>query len=55
MKRGDFVKDVKSAKKALKAISRSAVKFTEKSVNSSCLLWRFQPKESEKVKKLRKF
>ncbi len=49
------MKDVKSAQNALKAISRTAVRFTEKSANSSCLLWRFQPKESEKIKKLRKF
>ena len=49
------MKGVKSVPKALKAISRTAVRFTEKSVNSYCLLWRFQSKESEKIKKLRKF
>ncbi|MCH5347962.1 MAG: cyclic lactone autoinducer peptide [Oscillospiraceae bacterium] len=44
-----------SKKTVLRAISRTAMRFTEKSVNSSCFLWRFQPKESEKIKKLRRF
>ena len=49
------MKDVKGTKNVLRAISHTAVRFTEKSANSSCYLWRFQPKESEKIKKLRKF
>ncbi len=47
--------DKKATKAVLKNVSRAAMKFAVKSVNSSCHLWRFQPKESEKIKKLRKF
>jgi len=49
------VNDKKATKTVLKNVSRTAMKLAEKSANSSCHLWRFQPKESEKIKKLRKF
>ena len=45
----------KKAKVSLKAISKTAARTTVKSANSSCYLWQHQPKESEKIKKLRKF
>ena len=43
------------AKVSLKALSKTAVKAMVKSANSSCYCWQCQPKESEKIKKLRKF
>lgn len=43
------------AKVSLKSLSKTAAKATVKSANSSCYYWQGQPKESEKIKKLRKF
>ncbi len=44
---------------AKKSVSYSLIKKSEisavKSANSACLSWQHQPKESEKIKKLRKF
>lgn len=45
----------KKAKVSLKALSKTAARSTVKSANSSCYYWQSQPKESEKIKKLRKF
>ncbi len=45
----------KKAKMSLRALSKTAVRSTVKSANSSCFYWQSQPKESEKIKKLRKF
>lgn len=42
-------------KKSLRLISRCAVKSAVKSANTACLVYQYQPKESEKIKKLRKF
>lgn len=39
----------------LKAVEKTAVKSTETSANSACYFWQYQPKESAKVKKMRKF
>lgn len=50
---------MKFAKIARKCVSNSLVKKSEssaiKGANSACLSWQYQPKESEKIKKLRKF
>ena len=43
------------AKASLKVLSKTAARATVKSANSSCYYWQSQPKESEKIKKLRKF
>ena len=40
---------------SLKAVSQLAKKSTVKSANTACFLIQHQPKESEKIKKLRKF
>lgn len=44
---------------AKKCVSNSLIKKSEtsavKSANSACFSWQYQPKESEKIKKLRKF
>lgn len=45
----------KKAKIPLKVLSRSASKAMIKSANTACFCWQNQPKESEKIKKLRKF
>ena len=44
-----------TSKKILNVVTDKAVKSSEQAVNSSCILWQHQPKESEKIKKLRKF
>ena len=44
-----------TSKTILKAVTDTAVKTSERAVNSSCILWQYQPKISEKLKKLRKF
>lgn len=45
----------KFEKESLKLLSRLAVKSTEKLSNTACVLIQYQPKESEKIKKMRKF
>lgn len=45
----------KRTKMSLKVLSKTAARSTVKSANSSCFCWQSQPKESEKIKKLRKF
>lgn len=45
----------KKAKVSLKALSKTATKSIVKSANTTCCCWQSQPKESEKIKKLRKF
>lgn len=45
----------KKAKMPLKALSKTATKSIVKSANTACCCWQNQPKESEKIKKLRKF
>lgn len=40
---------------SLKTVSKLATKSTVKSANTACFLIQHQPKESEKIKKLRKF
>lgn len=45
----------KKARASLKVLSKTAARTTVKSANSSCYCWQSQPKESEKIKKLRKF
>ncbi len=45
----------KRTRKSLEVLSMSATKSTVKTANSACFLWQYQPKESEKIKKLRKF
>lgn len=42
-------------KRIIKAVTDTAIKSSERAVNSSCILWQYQPKTSEKLKKLRKF
>ena len=49
------MKDNKGMKISLKVISRCAVKSAVKSANTACLVYQYQPKTSEKIKKLRKF
>lgn len=41
--------------KFLKAVTDTASKSSERAANSSCILWQYQPKVSDKIKKLRKF
>lgn len=48
-----IVNDVK--KLVLKSVANEAVKSTKHSVNTACLLWQYQPKETNKLKKMRKF
>lgn len=45
----------KKAKVSLKALSKTATKSIVKSANTTCCCWQSQPKETEKIKKLRKF
>ena len=45
----------KKAKVSLKALSKTATRTIVKSANTTCCCWQNQPKESEKIKKLRKF
>lgn len=49
------MKDNKGLKISLKVISRFATKSAVKSANTACLVYQYQPKTSEKIKKLRKF
>lgn len=45
-----------NAKKAmLSAAAKKSVASSVKSANTACIIWQYQPKESEKIKKLRKF
>ena len=50
---------MKFAETAKKCVSNSLIKKSEssavKSANSACFSWLYQPKESEKIKKMRKF
>ena len=45
----------KITKMLLEVIADKAVKSSVKSANSACMLWQNQPKETDKIKKLRKF
>lgn len=45
----------KRTKVSLKVLSKTAARSTVKSANSSCYYWQHQPKESEKIKTLRRF
>ncbi len=46
----------KNAKKALlSAVAKKSVSSSVKSANTACAVWQYQPKASEKIKKLRKF
>lgn len=45
----------KKAKVSLKALSKTATRSIVKSANTTCFCWQSQPKESDKIKKLRKF
>lgn len=45
----------KVTKKLLEVVADKAVKSSVKSANSACMLWQNQPKETDKIKKLRKF
>ncbi len=42
-------------KKAKKMLSRYAVKTAVKSANTACFVYQYQPKTSDKIRKLRKF
>lgn len=44
-----------ASKTILKAVTDKAVKSSERSVNSSCILWQYQLKANKKIKELRKF
>ena len=50
---------MKFAEKVQKCVSHSLIKESVnhaiKNTNSACLFWLYQPKESENIKKLRKF
>lgn len=47
---------LKKAKKAVLSIaSKKSMDLSVKSANTACPIWQYQPKESEKLKKLRKF
>lgn len=47
---------LKKAKKAVLGFtSKKSVALSTKSANTACAVWQYQPKESEKLKKLRKF
>lgn len=50
MKLGD-----KAAKKLLGMIADKAARSSVKTANSACALWQHQPKETDKIKNLRKF
>lgn len=39
----------------LKLMASAAVKTAEKSANTACQWWNYQPKEPETLKKIRKF
>ncbi len=45
----------KAKKTMLCATAKKSVASSVKSANTACALWQYQPKESEKIKKLRKF
>ncbi len=45
----------KKAKLSLKVLSKTATRSIVKSSNTTCCCWQSQSKESEKIKKLRKF
>lgn len=50
------MKITKSIKKTvLKSINVSSANSAEKSANTACLVWQYQPKATDKVRKLRKF
>lgn len=42
-------------RRMLSAVAQKSVASTVKSANTACIIWQYQPKESEKIKKLRKF
>ncbi len=50
---------MKFAEKVQKCVSHAMIKKSEsyaiKNANSACMSWLYQPKESENIKKLRKF
>lgn len=45
----------KAKKAILSAVSKKSVSAAVKSANTACMVWQYQPKESEKIKNLRKF
>lgn len=45
----------KLAKMLLGVVADKAVKSSVKSANTACAVWQYQPKETDKMKKLRKF
>ncbi len=45
----------KAKKAILFAVAKKSAVSTVKGANTACAVWQYQPKESEKIKKLRKF
>lgn len=45
----------KAKKVMLCATAKKSMASSVKGANTACALWQYQPKESEKIKKLRKF
>lgn len=45
----------KLTNKLLGVVADKAVKSSVKTANSACIIWRHQPKETDKIKNLRKF
>lgn len=45
----------KAKKAILCTAAKKSVCSSVKSANTACPIWQYQPKESEKIKKLRKF
>lgn len=45
----------KAKKAILSAVAKKSVRSAVRSANTACVLWQYQPKESAKIKNLRKF
>lgn len=39
----------------LKTVAGSAIKSSKHTANTACIVWQYQPKNTDKLKKLRKF